>query len=227
VAEREFRRAIELNPNYAKARHWYATFLEARARYAEAIEQIDAAERLDPASESILADKALILYGSGRLEQGRAIMRQLAEEAPSLRSVHRYHAAMDLFDGKYTEYLAEARRSAEMANDQTALAIVSAAESGFKEGGRMRMLERILEEQDRLHAQGRAQAYDMAETAALLGRTTEAVTYLEAASHETGGSFLAYPVDIYFRGIRGDARYKQLDARFYNAIGAGTIAPPH
>src|SRR4029077_15141505 len=49
-AEKEFRRAIELDPNNVKAHHWYATFLPALGRHEEALTEIDLARKLDPDS---------------------------------------------------------------------------------------------------------------------------------------------------------------------------------
>ena len=49
-AERQFQRAIALNPGYVTAHHWYATFLMELGRSAEASKQIDLAQQLDPAS---------------------------------------------------------------------------------------------------------------------------------------------------------------------------------
>ncbi len=57
-AEREFRAAIKLDPNYVTAHHWYATFLMVLGRLPEALEQINLAQQLDPASTAVLADKA-------------------------------------------------------------------------------------------------------------------------------------------------------------------------
>ena len=61
-AEKEFRRAIELDPNNAKAHHWYATFLHALNRHEEALTEIELARKLAPDSPSILADKGELLW---------------------------------------------------------------------------------------------------------------------------------------------------------------------
>ena len=54
-AEKEYRRAIELNPNDAKAHHWYATFLHNIDHQEEALREINLARKLDPNSSAILA----------------------------------------------------------------------------------------------------------------------------------------------------------------------------
>jgi tetratricopeptide (TPR) repeat protein len=57
-AEREYKRAIELNPSYAPAHHWYAWHLSVLERHSEAIAELRKAESLDPLSLIISADVA-------------------------------------------------------------------------------------------------------------------------------------------------------------------------
>jgi TolB-like protein/Tfp pilus assembly protein PilF len=64
TAEKEFRRAIELNPNYATAHHWYAEHLMWRGRFDEAMQESERARQLDPLSLIIAADNGAILYFS-------------------------------------------------------------------------------------------------------------------------------------------------------------------
>jgi TolB-like protein len=62
TAEKEFRRAIELNPNYATAHHWYAEHLMWRGRFEEALRESERAQQLDPLSLIIASDNGAILY---------------------------------------------------------------------------------------------------------------------------------------------------------------------
>ena len=86
--EREFRRAIDLNPNNAVSHHWYANALLALQRLPEAVAEIDRAQALDPASEAILADKGNILFRSGRADEGAALLKQMETREPAFRSPH-------------------------------------------------------------------------------------------------------------------------------------------
>jgi TolB-like protein/DNA-binding winged helix-turn-helix (wHTH) protein len=63
-AEREFRRAIELNPNYATAHQWFAGCLAAQGRFPEALAESERALTLDPLSPIVRADHAVILHFS-------------------------------------------------------------------------------------------------------------------------------------------------------------------
>jgi tetratricopeptide (TPR) repeat protein len=66
TAEKEYRRAIALNPNYATAHHWYAECLALQGRFDEAFSEIGKARELDPLSLIIAADYGAILYFSRR-----------------------------------------------------------------------------------------------------------------------------------------------------------------
>jgi TolB-like protein len=67
-AEKEFKRAIELNPNYATAHQWYGQYLAAMGRFEEAYKEIDKALELDPLSRIISYAKGETLYFEGRYE---------------------------------------------------------------------------------------------------------------------------------------------------------------
>jgi tetratricopeptide (TPR) repeat protein len=61
-AEREFRQAIDLDPNYATAHHWYSVYLTAMERFEEASKEIRLAQQLDPTSLVIHTDIGFELY---------------------------------------------------------------------------------------------------------------------------------------------------------------------
>lgn len=144
-AEREFRRALELNSNYVTAHHWYATFLMVLGRFPEALEQIERAQQLEPASTPILADKALILFHQGHTNQATGLLKQMAAAQPAFFSTHRYLSYIYLMNHDYRAYLEQAMKSAELAHDQTELTIIRAAEKGFYSGGEQAMLENTLQ----------------------------------------------------------------------------------
>jgi TolB-like protein/DNA-binding winged helix-turn-helix (wHTH) protein/Flp pilus assembly protein TadD len=78
TAGKEFRRAIQLNPNYATAHHWYAEHLAFLGRFDEALHEGERASQLDPLSLIIAADQGVILYYSRQydraIEQFRAVL---------------------------------------------------------------------------------------------------------------------------------------------------------
>jgi TolB-like protein/DNA-binding winged helix-turn-helix (wHTH) protein/predicted Zn-dependent protease len=83
TAEKEFKRAIELNPNYATGHHWYAEHLAWRGRFDEALRESERARQLDPLSLIIAVDNGAILYYSRQCDQAIARFSAVRELDPS------------------------------------------------------------------------------------------------------------------------------------------------
>lgn len=111
-AEKEFRRAIELDPKNAKAHHWYATFLHALVRHDEALTEIDRARELAPDSSSILADKGELQWGAGHHEQALQLLKQLEAAEPDFISPHVYLRLAYFETGDYPNYIVELKKDA-------------------------------------------------------------------------------------------------------------------
>jgi TolB-like protein/DNA-binding winged helix-turn-helix (wHTH) protein/Tfp pilus assembly protein PilF len=82
TSEREFKRAIELNPNYATGHHWYAEHLAWLGRFDEALRESDRARQLDPLSLIIAADNGAILYYSRQYDRAVAQLNAVRELDP-------------------------------------------------------------------------------------------------------------------------------------------------
>jgi serine/threonine protein kinase/tetratricopeptide (TPR) repeat protein len=71
-SELEFRRAIQVNPSYAQSHHWFALVLAAMNKPAEAIQEIEHAQHLDPRSPTVWSAAGVVYYLSGRFEEATA-----------------------------------------------------------------------------------------------------------------------------------------------------------
>ena len=134
-AEKEFRRALELDSNNAKAHHWFATFLHGMGRDEEALSEIEIARKLDPHSSSILADKGELLRGAGHYDQAVQILTQLEAAEPDFLSPHRYLQFAYFDTGDYPRYIAELRKAALLTHNAAELSEADAAAKGFAAGG--------------------------------------------------------------------------------------------
>jgi TolB-like protein/DNA-binding winged helix-turn-helix (wHTH) protein/Tfp pilus assembly protein PilF len=83
TAEREFQRAIELNPNYATGHHWYAEHLMWRGRFDEALRESERARQLDPLSLIIATDNGAILLYSRQYDRALEKLRTVRELEPT------------------------------------------------------------------------------------------------------------------------------------------------
>jgi tetratricopeptide (TPR) repeat protein len=211
--EREFKRAVELNPNYSEAHHWYGTALMTVGRLTEASEELARARELEPASRSILADQGLLLFHAGKRAQAIEQLQQIEAAEPSFRSAHLYLSVIYLYGQDAASYLTEARKAAESSHAPVELAIVKEAEQGFASGGRQGMLQHLLNIQKRFNGEGRYPAFHVAETSALMGNKDEALDYLQSSFDKRELYVAAVRITPEFADLRSDPRYGRLTAQ--------------
>jgi tetratricopeptide (TPR) repeat protein len=216
AAEREFQRAIELNPKDVEAHHWYATSLLALSRYPEAIEQIEIARKLDPQSSSVAADRAIILYSSGRKEEGVALLEDLKSAEPGFCSPPRYLSGIYFEQRKYEKYFEEAETTARITGDEHTLSMLQALRRQYEIGGEQAVLKSELDDRLLSLQRGRGDALSVAESYALLGRNQEAIDYLKKAyeRHE----YMLISIDNWrvFDNLRNEPEFQQLVKHIYS-----------
>jgi serine/threonine protein kinase/Flp pilus assembly protein TadD len=88
-SEKEFKLALELNPNYATTHHWYSQWFLAMGRLEEALRMITRATELDPVSQAILKDRGLVLYFTRRYDDAIEMARKTLELDPNYSAAHR------------------------------------------------------------------------------------------------------------------------------------------
>jgi Tfp pilus assembly protein PilF len=213
TAEREYKRALEIDPNFVQGHHWYATFLLTSGRYAEALAQIEQARKLDPSSTTIQADKGWILYNAGRFNEAFALLKQLEATDPSLATTHGYLAQLYLDRKDYDNFFAESRQSAELRHDEAALTVAAAAEKGYATGGLDGMRRGMLPVQKEMFDRGLESAYELAENCALLGNKEEALHYLQAAYEKREIGLLSLNRDPDLSALHDDLAYKEITER--------------
>jgi len=209
-AQREFERALALDPKSVLAHHWYATFLLHLGRFQQSLEEIEKAQQLEPMSTSILADKGLILFYSGQTEQGIALLKQLEATEPDFLSPHNYLAFIHLAQGNYTQYLAESKKSATLLHDEPQLAKIAAGEKGLARDGSRGMLIAILKEQQSLQAAGQEPTYNLVRTYALLGMKQEALENLQNAYLKRGTGILTMRIDPLLSSLHDEPRFREI-----------------
>ena len=111
TAEKEFHRAIDLNPNYATAHEWYAELLAARGRESEALEEMKRARDADPLLVLMHTAVAETLYYSRHYDEVIAQCRQTLELDPNYALAHFHLGRAYLAKGMYPEAIAEYRKA--------------------------------------------------------------------------------------------------------------------
>ncbi len=217
TAELEFRRALELKPNYAIAHHWYATCLIALGRSREGLDEIQKAQELEPASTSILADEGLILVNSHQRVRGIALLKQIETSEPSFLSTHRYLAEIYLANKDYPAYLRETKTTAALSHDPAAGAIAEAGAKGYAAGRERGMLLAMLKVQETWASSARPRYYSVALTCLLLDDRAKAIRYLNAAFDSRDPAMLSLRGDPRFDDLHNEAAFQSLIARMQAA----------
>ena len=212
-AEREFQRALALDPNSVVAHHWYATYLLHLGRFQESLDEIEKAQKLDPKSTAILADKGVILFFSGRTDEAVAQLKQLEAIEPNFLSPHTYLAMIYLSTGNYPLYLEQSKQAATILHDSSGLALVAAGEKGLAGGGTRGMLTAMLKEQQALHAAGKEHAFNLGQTAALLGRKQEALDHLQESFAKREPEIVALRIDPLLASLHDEPRFRDMIAK--------------
>jgi len=110
-AENEYRRAIELNPKYATAHHWYATQLLLQGRVDQALQEIKKAQQLDPLSLGINKDFSVILLYARDYDKSLEQCRKTLEIEPHFGAMSTYIAQIYELRQKYPEAIAELEKA--------------------------------------------------------------------------------------------------------------------
>ena len=110
-AEREFKRAIELNPNYANAHLWYALSLMWTGRHDEAVLEITRAQQLDPLLLAVSANVGFILAAAHRYDEAIAECRKTVDLDPNFPLGHYRLGQIYTLKGAYSEAIAELEKA--------------------------------------------------------------------------------------------------------------------
>jgi tetratricopeptide (TPR) repeat protein len=214
TADREFKRALELNPALPRAHHWYATFLVETGRTQEALSEIERARQLDPSSTPILADKGCILAVAGKTEESRTLLTQLAASQPEFVPSHRY-LAQDIYfpQGNYLGYFMEMGTVARLRHDAQAQKNIDLEKAAYERGGRRRLLEQRLTTRRDSFDRGTGSAFDVADAYAALGQDKDALEYLEIARQRRDPRLTTLHTNGEFRHLHQDQEFRELVAK--------------
>jgi TolB-like protein/Tfp pilus assembly protein PilF len=213
-AELEFRRAIQLNPSYAQAHHWFALALSYLNRPVEAISEAQLAQRLDPRSPSIKAATGIVYFMAGKNPEA------LAECDNALAIDPGFVPALKVKRWVYTV-------TGDIANARDAFDKEMAYSGGTLDepGWRVIDLQLVSPETDRKaavselekalngkHVKGNdfAFAFEVALAYNALGQTEKAIEWLERSEAAGSHSFNMIAVDPRVQNMKAEPRFRKL-----------------
>jgi DNA-binding winged helix-turn-helix (wHTH) protein/tetratricopeptide (TPR) repeat protein len=182
AAEREYRRALELNPNYVTAHHWYAKYLAKMGRYVEAISEIKRAHELDPLSLLIITEIGRLSFFARKYDQA---IEHCLEALDMDRNLNPAHAVLGLAcveKGLYDEALRHARKLlCALRDDIEPMAFVGYI---YGRAGRILEVRKILGEWESVSASTLISPFYRAVIYAGLGENNQALAWLEKACED-------------------------------------------
>ncbi len=207
-AEQEFKRSIELNPNYATARQWYGKCLSFTARFEESLEQHKRARELDPVSPIININLAEALVESGRYSEGIEQALKTLELNPDFAIGHYETGQFYVMGSEFDKAVAEFNRVLELIPGfPTAVGSLGHLYGLMK---RPEEAERMLEILKSISAKTRVSPAYFAMVEFALGRTDEAFEHLNQAAEERSGWLMYFKAFPGFEDIRADERFTRL-----------------
>jgi TolB-like protein/Tfp pilus assembly protein PilF len=205
-AEQEFRRAIELNPNYATAHQWYGLLLASLMRFPEAEREVRRAQQLEPLSPIINVGVAEVLTWERRYDEAIVEYKKVLELDPSFLGTYGNLAEVYTEKHMYADALAILKKKCAM-NDESDLA--RTLDDSYSRYGYQGILRAELNFDLAARATGDyGNPASIAEFYAALGDTPRALEWLQKAyeEHSSGMQFLA--VDAHFDSLRANPRFQ-------------------
>jgi TolB-like protein/Flp pilus assembly protein TadD len=207
-SEKEFKLAIELNPNYATAHHWYSQWLLCMGRLDEAFKTISRAAELDPISQAILKDKALVLYYSRQYDRAIEMARKTIELDPHYAGAHRILSLS--YQGKtmFDEAITENERWGALTKNQLETTVALA--QLYAVAGKTDDARRIVADVETNKLLSDNVYRGLALVYAALGENDTAFKWLEKSYENREESLLNLKVDPKVDGLRSDPRFTVL-----------------
>jgi len=211
-AEKEFKRSIELKPDYATAHQWYAIhFLTATGRLEEAVQEMKKALELEPASLVMNTFMGATLYYAGRYDEAIDQCRRTIEMDPNFAVAH-WHLGLayeqeQVFDAAIEEFQKAVSLSGGSPLMKAALG------HAYAKSQKKHEANKILDELNELSKQQYVSPYEVATICVALGNDEEAFQLLGKAYTEHSFHLVYLNVWPQFKSVSSDSRFQGLVQR--------------
>jgi TolB-like protein/DNA-binding winged helix-turn-helix (wHTH) protein len=207
TAEKEFKRAIELNPNYATAHHWYAEHLGFRGRFEEAFKESDEAKRLDPLSLIVAADRGALLYFARDYDRAIEQLQVVLEMDPAFSHGHMIQNAYAA-KGMYKEAITDIENGKRGAGGGPWY--WSAKARVYGQWGHQAQARQALEALEEMNKRHPVDPAPLALAHLGMGHREEALRWLEKAYEQHSNGMATLKVEPIYDSVRSDPRFQVL-----------------
>ncbi len=217
-AEREYKRALSLNPNYSEAHHGYALLLTAAGRSTEAIAEIRRAQELDPAFTTLQVNVGVVYSCLGQYDQAIEQLQSTAELNPKNSYARDELGMAYLRKGMYPDAVANLEKVVSISEDDPdKLLYVGSLAYAYAAAGRKKEALKLLRELERQQANGKTVAggWDagLYPIYFALGQKDQAFAWLEQAYKNRSDSLLYLRCWPEFERLRADPQFADLVRR--------------
>jgi serine/threonine protein kinase/Flp pilus assembly protein TadD len=212
-AQREFLKAIELNPNYANAHLYYAGgYLTPMGRHAEAVAEMKKALELDPLSSALNNYMGMTYLLAGDYQKSVQQLQRTIDLDPTFPLAHFFFASCLTEIGKYEQAIEEMQKGALLggANPERVAAWAAEFLKAFRTGGPKGYWQKNLEVTLKEHEQGGTGAFELASAYARIGDKQNALQWLQKSYEERDGNITLLKSYPDYKSLRGDQRFSAL-----------------
>jgi serine/threonine-protein kinase len=207
-AEKEFRRGIELNPNYPTAHHWYSVYLRAMGQFDQAMVEVRRARQLDPLSPVISVNIVMLYIAMGDLSSAFEECKKIIELDPTFPAGHSYLGWIYLKQGPGREAIAEFHKAVELSGrGSQELGYLG---YGYGALGKRAEAMAVLKELEKKHARQESPGIYLAAVYAGLGEKDQAFAWLEKDFQVRNGVLIYITYHPDYDTLRDDPRYEDL-----------------
>jgi DNA-binding winged helix-turn-helix (wHTH) protein/TolB-like protein/Tfp pilus assembly protein PilF len=206
-AEREFKRAIELNPDSATAHHVYADYLFITGRSDEALAEIRLAQRIDPSDLTISATLGLHLYFLGQNDEAIAQCAKALDRDPNLYTTRLSLALAYYQKGMHEEAIAEAQRANSLMPGKSGEALIGHI---YAKTGRRDEALKLIEQFQHSSIQSYVDPIYTAGIYSGLQDAARTLEWLEKAFAERSPALIYVKLDPRYSWLRSNSRFQDL-----------------
>jgi serine/threonine protein kinase/cytochrome c-type biogenesis protein CcmH/NrfG len=209
--EKEFKRALELNPGHAIAYHWYSEYLMAMGRSDEAIEAVKHAQEIDPLSSVISGTLAIALYFARRYDQAIECLKEALKIDANHFALHFRLGQSYLVKGMCEEAIEEMEKSVTLSGRSTET--LAGLGQAYAAARLITETRKVLDQLNELSKAHYVSPYSVAKVYSVLGEKDQAFAWLEKAYEERHPDFIELKVEPLLDILRPEPLFADLVRR--------------
>ncbi len=210
-AEREFKRALELDPGSVEAHRRYADYLSVSRRPEEAIAEIHLTQKFDPLSVSAQVMLGWTFYYARRYDEAIGQCQKVVSLEPDSANAHNCLGLSYLAKGMYPQAIEECQRAVSLSGNDPARAVDLAR--AYALSGNETAAQNILNGWRARAPRGYIPSFFFAQVYLALGKKDEGLDWLEKAYAERDARLVVLTVDPAFDSVRSHPRFQDLMRR--------------